>query len=263
MDLLQAIVLALVQGITEFLPISSSGHLILPGKLLGWPDQGLAFDTAVHLGSLVAVLVYFRTQLRDLLAGVIHHATQGESSEASRLAYNVAIASLPIIPVGYFARFVIEAELRSLEVIAGTTIVFGLALLLADHHRKQESSPLTPLKALAVGVAQCFALIPGTSRSGITMTMALLVGQSRTEAARFSLLIAIPTIAGAAALKLWDISRATEPVQWGELLIGTTVAGLSAYACIAWLLAVVERIGYLPFVIYRMILGIILLVMIV
>lgn len=263
MDVLQAIVLALVQGITEFLPISSSAHLILPGKLLGWPDQGLAFDTAVHLGSLVAVLIYFRTELQNLLAGVQKHLAHGESSDASRLAYNVVIASLPIIPVGYVARFIIETELRSLEVIAGTTMVFGLALFLADHFRKQESIPLTPLRALAVGVAQCLALIPGTSRSGITMTMALLVGQSRIEAARFSMLIAIPTITGAAALKLWDIAHAPAPVQWAELLIGTTIAGVSAYACIAWLLAVVERIGYLPFVIYRMMLGIILLIMIV
>ena len=263
MDVLQAIVLALVQGITEFLPISSSAHLILPGKILGWPDQGLAFDTAVHLGSLFAVLIYFRTQLQELLLGVHRHMTAGESSDASRLAYNVVIASLPIIPIGYLSRFVIEAELRSLEVIAAATIVFGIALWLADHFRKQESSPLTPMRAFAVGIAQCFALIPGTSRSGVTMTMALLLGQSRTEAARFSLLIAIPTIAGAAVLKLWDITHDPAPVQWTVLLIGTTVAGISAYACIAWLLAVIERVGYLPFVIYRMILGIILLLMIV
>ncbi|MBO6558545.1 MAG: undecaprenyl-diphosphate phosphatase [Pseudomonadales bacterium] len=263
MDVLQAVVLALVQGITEFLPISSSAHLILPGKLLGWPDQGLAFDTAVHLGSLFAVLIYFRGQLRELLLAMHRHVTTGESSDASRLAYNVVIASLPIIPIGYLSRFVIEAELRSLGVIAATTLVFGIALGAADHFRKQASRPLTPMSAFAIGIAQCFALIPGTSRSGVTMTMALLLGQSRTEAARFSFLIAIPTIAGAAALKLWDITHHPAAIQWSELLIGIAVAGTSAYACIAWLLAVIEKVGYLPFVIYRMILGIILLLMIV
>ena len=262
MDVLQAIALALIQGVTEFLPISSSAHLILPGKLLGWPDQGLAFDTAVHLGSLFAVMYYFRGDLKDLLSGLRRHITTGEASEHSNLAYFVMIASVPIIPVGYAIRFMVETELRSVEVIAATTITFGIALWIADRYRKAESTPLTPLKALAIGLAQCLALIPGTSRSGVTMTMALMVGQSRTEAARLSLLISIPAIAGAAALKLWDITHAAGVIQWLEISIGTLVAALSAYVCIAWLLRVVEQIGYLPFVIYRLALGIFLLVMI-
>ncbi len=262
MDILQAMALALIQGVTEFLPISSSAHLILPAKLLGWPDQGLAFDTAVHFGSLIAVIIFFRAEVLGLFNGVYAHLLKGKVSDESRLAYNVLIASLPIVPVGYAARFLIEAELRSVQVIATTTIVFGIALWLADHYRKQGNTPLTPLKALGIGIAQCFALIPGISRSGVTMTMALLLGQSRTEAARISFLISIPAIAGAASLKLWDITHQQAAIHWPELIIGTFFAAISAYACIAWLLNVVERIGYLPFVLYRLVLGVLLILMI-
>lgn len=262
MDVLQAIALALIQGVTEFLPISSSAHLILPAKLLGWPDQGLAFDTAVHLGSLLAVIWYFRQDLKDIVSGLYRHVSSGVASEDSNLAYFVMIASLPIIPVGYAARFIIESEFRSVEVIAATTITFGIALWIADYYRKAESTPLTPLKALGIGFAQCLALIPGTSRSGVTMTMALMLGQSRRQAARLSLLISIPAITGAAVLKLWDISQNPATISWLEISIGTLVAAASAYACIAWLLRVVEQIGFLPFVIYRLILGVLLLVMI-
>ena len=262
MDVLQAIFLALIQGITEFLPISSSAHLILPGRLLGWPDQGLAFDTSVHLGSLVAVIIYFRRQLLALMTAVFRHLALGQKSRDSDLAYQVLIASLPIIPVGFATRFLVETELRSIEVIATTTIVFGMALWLADHYRRAESGELTNLKALGIGIAQCFALIPGTSRSGVTITMALLLGQSRAQAARISFLIAIPAIAGAAALKFRDVTQAQVEIQWTGLIIGTLVAAVSAYACIAWLLKVVESIGYLPFVLYRLILGVLLIVMI-
>ena len=262
MDVLQAILLALIQGITEFLPISSSAHLILPGRLLGWPDQGLAFDTSVHLGSLLAVIVYFRQKLLALVTAVFRHLALGQKSRDSSFAYQLLIASLPIIPVGFATRFLVEAELRGLEIIATTTIVFGLALWFADYYRKKTGSrELTCLKALGIGMAQCLALIPGTSRSGITITMALLLGQSRAQAAGISFLISIPAISGAAALKLWDVTHSHIEIQWAELLVGTLVAAVSAFACIAWLLQVVERIGYLPFVLYRLGLGVLLIVM--
>ncbi len=261
MEFLQAIFLALIQGITEFLPISSSGHLILPHAILGWQDQGLAFDTSVHLGSLIAVVAYFRRDLARLAGALVKRVRQGETSEDSRFTVNLMIASLPIIPVGYYARFLVESELRAIEVIAATTIIFGIALWAADHFRSNQQRELTPFRALMIGLAQCLALIPGTSRSGITITMALLLGFTRTEAARISLLLAIPTIAGAALLKLWDLAHQPVP-DWGPLLVGTVVAGLSAYACIAWLLRFVEQIGYLPFVIYRLLLGSLLIMMI-
>ena len=255
LDQAHAVVLALIQGVTEFLPISSSAHLILPSIVFGWKDQGLAFDTAVHFGSLIAVIIYFRLDLQQLLLAAIDHLFRGQPSKNSALALNLFIASLPIIPVGFFARFYIEESFRVVEVMAFTTIFFALALWLADYLRQEKNNVMTPIRSLAIGLAQCLALIPGTSRSGVTITMALLVGYSRREAARFSFLISIPAIAGAACLKLIDMT--TEPVDagWATLLLAISVAGISAYCCIALLLNVVARIGYLPFVIYRLVLG--------
>lgn len=262
MDPLHALALALIQGITEFLPISSSAHLLLPSKLLGWPDQGLAFDTAVHLGSLAAVIVYFRHQLNQLTGAVILHIQTRQPSADSHFAFNLMLASLPIIPVGYFTRFIVETELRGIEVIAFATIVFGIALWFADSMRGDTAEPLTPARSIAIGLAQCLALIPGTSRSGVTITMALMLGQSREQAARISFLIAIPAIAGAAAIKLWDLLHTSITPDWFVLGIATMVAGLSAYCCIVALLKIVNKIGYLPFVVYRIGLGGLLLWMI-
>lgn len=262
MDPLHALALALIQGITEFLPISSSAHLILPSKLLGWPDQGLAFDTAVHLGSLAAVIVYFRHELSRLTAAVLLHIQTRQPSADSQFALNLMLASLPIIPIGFFTRFIVETELRGVEVIAFTTIVFGIALWVADSMRGDTAKPLTPARSIAIGLAQCLALIPGTSRSGVTITMALLLGQSREHAARISFLIAIPAISGAAVIKLWDLLHTSITPDWFVLGIATVVAGLSAYFCIVLLLNIVNKIGYLPFVIYRIGLGSLLLWMI-
>lgn len=262
MDPVHALALALIQGITEFLPISSSAHLILPAALLGWPDQGLAFDTAVHLGSLAAVVVYFRHEIIRLTKALLLHVQSRQSSADSDFAFNLILASLPIIPVGYFARFVVEAEFRGVEVIAFTTIFFGIALWIADYMRGETAKPLTPARSIAIGFAQCLALIPGTSRSGVTITMALLLGQSREQAARISFLIAIPAIAGAAMIKLWDLLHTPVTPDWFALGIATVVAGLSAYFCIVVLLNIINRIGYLPFVVYRLGLGGLLLWMI-
>ena len=261
LDPLQAIILALIQGITEFLPISSSAHLVLPSHLLGWSDQGLAFDTAVHLGSLIAVITFF---WRDLVRLILAGSSQilGNSSEDGRFAVNLLIASLPIIPVGFFARFLTESELRNLEVIAVTTILFALVLWYADRLKREESQILTLNRALMIGIAQCLALIPGTSRSGITMTAALLIGFSRTDAARISFLISIPAILGAAALKLFDLITQSITTDWLAVGIGTLVSGISAHLCIRFLLGFIEHIGFLPFVIYRLILGIVLIVII-
>jgi len=261
LDPLQAIILALIQGITEFLPISSSAHLVLPSHLLGWSDQGLAFDTAVHLGSLIALITFF---WRDLVRLIVAGSSQilGNSSEDGRFAVNLLIASLPIIPVGFFARFLTETELRNLEVIAVTTILFALVLWYADWLKREESQILTLNRALMIGIAQCLALIPGTSRSGITMTAALLIGFSRTDAARISFLISIPAILGAAALKLFDLITQSITTDWLAVAIGTLVSGISAHLCIRFLLGFIEHIGFLPFVIYRLILGIVLIVII-
>ena len=232
---------------------------MLPSHLLGWSDQGLAFDTAVHLGSLIAVITFF---WRDLVQLIIAGSSQilGNSSEDGRFAVNLLIASLPIIPVGFFARYLTETELRNLEVIAATTILFALALWYADRLKHEESQILTVSRALMIGIAQCLALIPGTSRSGITMTTALLIGFSRTDAARISFLISIPAILGAAALKLFDLVSESITTDWLVVGIGMLVSSISAYLCIRFLLSFIERIGFLPFVIYRLILGIFLIV---
>lgn len=264
LELLHIIVLALIQGITEFLPISSSAHLILPGRLLGWPDQGLAFDTAVHLGSLFAVVFYFRQDIFSLTTAALTHIGTGTATPQSRYAFNLLLASLPIIPVGFLGRFFIEEHLRSIEVIAATTIVFGLALWFADARRQpaEGETELTPGRALGIGFAQCLALIPGTSRSGITITAALLMGYGRAQAARISMLISIPTIAGAATLKLWDLVENADQIDWVAISLGTALAGVSAYTCIRLFLNLVERIGMLPFVVYRLLLGGFLMMMI-
>ncbi|MCZ6501405.1 MAG: undecaprenyl-diphosphate phosphatase [Gammaproteobacteria bacterium] len=257
MDFLQAVSLALIQGITEFLPISSSAHLILPTAVLGWPDQGLAFDTAVHFGSLLAVIWYFRLDISRLCAALSQSVTSGQHSKDSRFAINLIIASLPILPVGFLFRFDIEQHLRSVDVIIVTTIVFAILLLLADQlgRKRLTDTDINWKQALLIGLSQCLALVPGTSRSGITMTTALLAGFTREDASRISFLISIPAIAGASGLKLIDLASSAARVDWNFFLLGSAVAMISAYLCIKLFLDVIARIGFLPFVIYRIALG--------
>lgn len=261
MDVTQTVILALIQGITEFLPISSSAHLILPFEVLGWPDQGLAFDVAVHVGSLVAVLVYFRSTLLKLLVGVCSALIHREHNPDSRFASLLIIASLPIIPVGFMLNDLVETSLRSVLVIAITTIVFGIALWVADRYFRTETPrPLNWRSALVIGFAQCLALVPGTSRSGITMTAALMMGLGRESAARISFLLSIPTILGAGVLKTLDLVSDTQPMPWDLITLGTLVSAIAAFTCIHLFLATINRIGFLPFVIYRLVLGSVLLV---
>lgn len=265
MDALHATLLALIQGITEFLPISSSAHLILPFEVLGWPDQGLAFDVAVHAGTLLAVLAYFRRDVLTLVAAVLRHVASRSPSGDSIFALHLLLASLPLIPAGFLLKDLVENELRAVEVIIVTTIVFGLALWAADRvgRRERPEASLNWQHALLIGLAQCLALVPGTSRSGITMTAALLAGYSREASARISFLISIPAIAGAATLATVDLVTTPAPVDWGALAIGFTVAAASAYACITLFLDFITRLGFLPFVIYRLLLGALLILFVV
>jgi undecaprenyl-diphosphatase len=253
-DWLQIIVLSLIQGLTEFLPVSSSAHLILPSLLTDWPDQGLAFDIAVHLGSLLAVLAYFRADMSRFAISGTQLLTQQRYDEHTSLLFKVAVATIPVVVVGYLLKGWVESELRSVLVIATTTIVFGLALWLADRQRGQGVQPSWP-QTLMIGCAQVLAIVPGTSRSGITITAALLLGLSRTSAARFSFLLSIPTIAGAALLATLDLLETGDTARWPELALGATLSALSAYACIHYFIALVERTGVMPYVIYRLALG--------
>ncbi|MCR8923322.1 undecaprenyl-diphosphate phosphatase [Dasania sp. GY-MA-18] len=258
MDQLQIILLAIVQGLTEFLPISSSGHLLLPKELLGWPDQGLAFDVAVHVGSLAAVLLYFRKDVINLLQAWLGNVAGKAASDDSRLAWCVIIATLPAGLIGLLADSFIEQHLRGIAVVASTTILFGLLLGWADKTGSQSKTLLSISwrLALIIGFAQALALIPGTSRSGITITAALLLGFSRESSARFSFLLSIPLIVAAGGLKTLQLASAPSAVPWGELITGAVISGITAYLCIYYFLKLIDRIGMMPFVYYRLVLGV-------
>jgi|TARA_B100000809_G_scaffold153599_1_gene150971 undecaprenyl-diphosphatase len=263
METIQAILLAIIQGLTEFLPISSSAHLILLSELAGWKDQGLVFDVALHFGTLLAVIFYFRREINEMLD--FSHFKTMNTLIKSPLGV-ITIATIPIVIIGGLFNQFIEANLRTPEVIAIATIIFGVLLYLSDLKGKQAGSDLKVTLGLGflIGLAQVFALIPGTSRSGITITAALLLGFSRTEAARFSFLLAIPAIIAANILGVFEVIQAEHLVfNYLDLFLGVSISFLVAYLTIGWFLSLIERIGMLPFVVYRVILGTFLLFLIV
>jgi undecaprenyl-diphosphatase len=257
-DSLQIIALSLLQGITEFLPISSSAHLILVAEFGSWADQGLVFDVAVHLGTLSAVCLYFRKDLTGYLSSSVNWAGGHGYDDQLDEMLKIGAATLPIVVAGFLLKDTVSAAWREIEVIAWATIVFGVLLAAADRARG-EVDRLSWRQALIIGAAQTLALVPGTSRSGITITAALLLGLSRTSAARVSFLLSIPAIAGAALLTGFDLIAEPEPALWGDLALGALLAGASAYLCISAFIALVERTGLLPYVAYRMLLGLVLL----
>ncbi|NOZ11378.1 MAG: undecaprenyl-diphosphate phosphatase [Gammaproteobacteria bacterium] len=261
MDLLQTVLLSLIQGLTEFLPISSSAHLILFPKLLGWDDQGLAFDVAVHVGSLSAVLVYFRRDIAPMTTDWFSHVSGGDATQNSRLAWAVILGTIPAGLAGLLLKDLVAGRLRSPLVIAATTILFGLLLWWADAKgkRKRDEHSLTIGDVLMVGCAQAMALIPGTSRSGITMTAGLFLGLTREAAARFSFLLSIPIILLAGGFNTWELLQSAERPDWSAMILGVVVSAISAYLCIHFFLKLIERVSMLPFVIYRLLLGAVLL----
>ncbi|HHB12756.1 MAG TPA: undecaprenyl-diphosphate phosphatase [Chromatiales bacterium] len=260
MDFVQVTVLAVVQGLTEFLPISSSAHLILVPVLTGWPDQGLAFDVSVHVGTLAAVVWYFRDELWAMAEAWIR-SLRGVPSPDARLAWGVLLGTIPVGLAGLLFGDFIEARLRSPLVIAAATLVFGLALGWADWagRRERDEHQLRWTDVLWIGLAQAVALIPGTSRSGITMTAGLALGLTREGSARFSFLLSIPVIVLAGGYEALKLTTAPDAVHWGVLALGASLSGLSAYVCIALFLRLLERVGMWPFVVYRMVLGLVLL----
>ncbi len=262
MDLTQTIVLAIVQGLTEFLPISSSAHLILASDITGWVDQGLVFDIAVHLGTLLAVVVYFHKTLRGMATEWFTCGFSLQQTQDSKLAWYVIIGTIPVGIAGLLFKHDIELYLRSPLVIAVSTIIFGLLLGYASLISKSNKSEmdLTYLIALIIGTAQAVALIPGTSRSGITITMALLLGFTATASARFSFLLSIPVIVLAVLLQGVDILKDGLHVQLGYLLIGILVSFVSAILCIHYFLKLINKIGMMPFVWYRLALGVFLFI---
>lgn len=261
MTILQILVLAIVQGLTEFLPISSSAHLILTPAFADWPDQGLGFDLAVHVGTLIAVVSYFRHDVRQLFVGWCQ-SLAGRQSLEGRLAWYVILATIPACVVGLVFMDFIETWGRSIIVIACTTIFFGLLLGLADRFAgKLDLSNLRWGGALSVGLAQAIALIPGTSRSGITITAGLFLGLGRKAASRFSFLMAIPITALAAGAKLVDMVQEPVPVDWMALALGVLLSAITAFLAIHYFLKWLNRFGLWPYVWYRLALGILLLVL--
>lgn len=261
MDLVQAFVLALLQGLTEFLPISSSAHLILLPVLLGWTDQGLAFDVAVHVGTLAAVMWYFRTDIRALSLALYAEVFRGEGSANANLARAIIVATLPIVVAGFLVYIWFADSLRNPLLIASTTLVFGLLLWWADRtgSRRAGECSLTASQALLIGCAQILALIPGVSRSGVTITAGLALGLTREAAARFSFLLSIPVILSAGLLSFLELVVGHNgQTPWGAIAVGTAVAAVTAYLCIYFFLALIEKVGVLPFVFYRIALSLLL-----
>lgn len=262
METLHILLLALVQGITEFLPISSSAHLILAPKLFGFSDQGMAFDVAIHVGSLLAVIGYFRNELSQITRDFFASLGRPENStEHSKMGWMIIVATIPIIFTGVAFKSFIELHMRTAMMIAIPTIIFGLLLYWSDitGRKEREASSIEWKDALIIGLFQSIAIFPGTSRSGITMTAGLMLGLTREASSRFSFLIAIPTIIMSGILVTYELVISNEQVIWSNLLFGATLSFISAYLCIHLFLSFIERCGMLPFVIYRLILGVALI----
>lgn len=260
MDILQIVVLALVQGLTEFLPISSSAHLILVPYLTDWPDQGLAFDVAVHVGTLTAVVIYFRKEINKMFFAWMV-SLRGSHSEDSKLAWAVLIGTIPVGLVGLIFKDVISEHMRTPLVIAATTIIFGVLLGYAAWSAKRERDEysMSWKDIIIIGCAQAIALIPGTSRSGITITAGLMLGLTAQASARFSFLLSIPVIVLAGGFETLDYLEVASINDMDDLIIGAAISAVSAYMCIHLFLKLLERIGMTPFVVYRLILGAVLL----
>ncbi len=254
--------LAFIQGLTEFLPISSSAHLILPSLLLDWPDQGLTFDVAVHLGSLAAVIFYFRRDIASIVTAWLLHLFRGRPSGEAKLGWLLIIATVPAGLAGLLVNDFVANYARALPVIASTSIIFAVLLLYSQ--RKSSSTlsldSLSWRQAAAIGVGQTIAVVAGASRWGVKMTAALLCNMSKREAGKFSFLLSIPVILASGLLKGLELfSDLDGSIAWFELGYGAIVSGVVALFCIHWFLAFIERIGFLPFVIYRIVLGVSLL----
>ncbi len=262
MTFLQQLIIAIVQGISEFLPISSSGHLILIPYITNLPDQGPLIDVAVHVGSLLAIIIYFFRDAIGLARGGFATVGIGNAPDQKRLFLWVAIGTIPAVVAGLFLKTNGYLEsFRVTDLVAANLIGYGILLGVADKVGKQEKNyeDMTMRDAIIVGIAQALALIPGTSRSGVTMTAARFLGYKRVEAARFSFLLAIPAVAGAGLLAALDLAEATAQMQWDAIVAGA-LTFVSAFVTMAFLMNFLKKASMLVFVIYRVALGCALLV---
>ncbi|WP_345527904.1 undecaprenyl-diphosphate phosphatase [Nocardioides endophyticus] len=258
-DFLQAVVLGVIQGLTEFLPISSSAHLRIFPELFGWGDPGAAFTAVVQIGTELAVLIYFWRDIWRIastwLKSLFRPEYRGQLD--ARMGWFIILGSVPIVILGIALKDTIETEFRSLWIIGTMLIVMGIVLGIADKVGSTEKTlkQLTLRDAVFMGLAQALALIPGVSRSGATLSMGRFLGYDRETATRYAFLLAIPAVIGAGVFQLKDVPNGENLYGWGPTIVATIVSFIVGYAAIAWLLRYVTTHSYTPFVIYRIALG--------
>lgn len=259
MDLIQVLFLSFIQGLTEFLPISSSAHLILFSDFFNSNIQSLNFDISLHLGTLIAACVYFKDEILQILNSF---SSSDNASIGKKLLVNLTIATLPILIIGFFVRDLVEIFLRSPEIIAYTTIIFAVILYLSTKVKTQHTQldSIFPIQSLIIGLAQCLALIPGTSRSGVTISAGLALGMDSKVASRFSFLLAIPTIGAIAFYQIIGVDFTSFAEEYKANLMGIFISFVTAYLTIDFFIKFIDRIGFLPFIIYRLALGTLILV---
>ncbi|NYE37996.1 undecaprenyl-diphosphatase [Nocardioides cavernae] len=258
-DLLKAVVLGVIQGLTEFLPISSSAHLRIFPELFGWGDPGAAFTAVIQIGTELAVLIYFRKDIWRIGSAWVRSLIQAEyrGTFDARMGWFIIVGSLPIVVLGVLLKDVIERDFRNLWIIGCTLIVMGIVLGIADRVGRTDRplGKLTLKDAVLMGAAQALALIPGVSRSGATISMGRFLGFEREAATRFAFLLAIPAVVGAGLFELKEIPHGHNDFGWGPTITATVVSFVVGYAAIAWLLRYVSTRSYTPFVVYRILLG--------
>ena len=260
MEFIHFIILGIVQGLTEFLPISSSAHLILMPHLFGWEDQGLNHDVAAHVGTLVAVCWFLRRDLQSIATGVLQKDTES-ARQGWRMLGFLAVGTLPVIVSGLLLRDTVATTFRAPLLIAGTTLFYATLLWCADRYgrRNRGQAALTWRDVIIIGIAQALAIVPGTSRSGITMTAALFLGLERRAAVHFSFLLSIPAILLAAAWETLHMLLGAAALPWGSMGIVAVSAAITAYVAIHYFVKFIERTGMGPYVVYRLVLGVLLL----
>lgn len=274
MDIVKAIIYGIVQGLTEFLPISSTAHIRIVPALLGWQDPGAAFTAIIQLGTVAAVLIYFAKDIGLAFSAWWNSLTgkKDYDQNEARLAWAVFVGTIPAVILGLAFQHKIETSFRSLNVIAASLILLGIVMLIADKidTKKRGLETVVVKDGLWVGLWQCLALIPGMSRSGTTISGALFLGFNRVTAARFSFLLSIPSVAGAGfyeAFKAFKESKADAaagiaPIEWGPTIVATIVSFVVGYAAIAFFIQYLQKRGISPFVWYRVALGIIILILV-
>jgi undecaprenyl-diphosphatase len=268
MGWIEAVVLGVVQGLTEFLPISSSAHLRLVGELFGWDDPGAAFTAITQIGTEAAVLLYFRHDIARIVVAWLRSLRGGSKGDPdARMGWLIIVGSIPIVVLGLLFQDDIETTLRDLRIVATALIVFSLILFWADRAgaKQRELKDLTVPHGIGFGFAQAMALIPGVSRSGGTITAGLFLGYSRSAAARYSFLLAVPAVLGSGFFQAYEAMTgdvAGRGVAWGPTVLATVIAFGVGLTVIAWLLRYLDRGSFTPFVVYRIVLGVLVLVLV-